>query len=164
MISNEPFWDKTWSRTYVRYNRHHQEIWEYLSDLGLKGKIADLGCGPCVMWKDKDVDLIGVDWSAEALKQAKLNYPKGVYVQAQAHATGLPSGQFDSVIACGLLDLIENWNPVIMEAERLLKGGGIFYATLLNGFSGHDWSKYPKICGNWHLMILKEENDTIKKT
>lgn len=154
------FWNKIWSRKYERYNRHHQEVWDYLNSLDVwRGKVLDLGCGPCVMYENKDIDLTGVDWSEEALKQAKLHYPNGMYIKAYATATGLPSGQFDSVIACGLLDYFNDWTPVIIEARRLLKSGGKFYATLLNGFQGHDWTNYPHITGNWHLVEFSKEDD-----
>src|SRR3990167_11460128 len=152
---DQSFWDKTWSRKYERYTRHHQEIWNYLNSLDVwSGNIIDLGCGPCVMYEGKTVSLTGVDWSKEALEQAKKHYPNGKYVLAEVTNTRLPSNQFDAAIACGLLDLVDDWNPVIMEAKRLLKDGGKFYATLLNGFKGHDWSNYLHVVGNWHLATF----------
>ena len=157
---DKEFWDKTWGRKYERYTRHHQEVWDYLNSLDVwSGNVIDLGCGPCVMYENKKVSLIGVDWSVEALKQARIHYPYGVYIQASASNTGLPTGQFDAIIGCGLLDLIDDWSPVIIEARRLLKPGKKAYFTLLQGFNNHDWSNYPKICGNWHLVVFsKEEN------
>lgn len=145
------FWDKTWSRKYERYNRHHQAIWEAVVSF-IEGKVVDLGCGPCVMYEGKDIDLTGVDWSLEALNQARLHYPKGIYVQASATDSGLPTGQYDTVLMMGLLDYFEDWTPVLTEARRLTKPSGKILGTLLHGFWGHDWSKYPKICGNWHLV------------
>lgn len=120
----------------------------------MKGNVADLGCGPCVMYEGKTVGLVGVDWSAEALKQARLHYPHGVYIQADALSTGLPSGQFDTVVALGLFDYYEDWTPLRREMERLKRPGGAAMATLLNGFQGHDWTQYPHITGNWHLMTF----------
>jgi len=102
------------------------------------------------MYEGKNVKLTGVDSSEEALKQAKLHYPKGSYVCADATATGLPSGKFDTVLMLGLLDYFEDWTPVLKEARRI--GKEKIIATLLNGFRGHDWTMYPKITGNWHLF------------
>jgi len=156
---DKEFWNITWSKRYERYNRHHQEIWSYLHSLDVwRGNIVDLGCGPCVMYEGKTVSLIGVDWSVEALKQARIHYPYGVYIQGDASNTGLPTGQFDTVVSCGLLDYFNDWNPVIIEAKRLLKPGGKFYATLLQGFNNHDWSSYPHIVGNWHLAVFSKED------
>lgn len=143
-------WDVVWGRKYERYNNHHQTIWEAMLPK-MKGKVVDLGCGPCVMYEGKEIDLTGVDWSAEALNQAKLHYPQGVYVQAEAHDSGLPTGSFDTVVALGLLDYFNDWEKIIKEMKRLSNGGAIM-ATLLNGFRGHNWSAYPKICGNWHMI------------
>lgn len=147
------FWDTTWGRKYERYNRHHELIWKAVLPRAA-GKVVDLGCGPCVMYEGKDVDLTGVDWSAEALNQARLHYPQGTYVQADASDSGLPTGQYDTVIMLGLLDYYEDWAPVLKEARRLVKPGGAISGTLLHGFLGHDWSSYPHICGNWHLAEL----------
>lgn len=104
------------------------------------------------MYEGKDVDLTGVDWSAEALNQARQHYPQGTYVQAQAHDSGLPTGSFDTAVALGLLDYYEDWTPIVDEMKRL--SHGYVMATLLNGFRGHDWTAYPQICGNWHLLVL----------
>ena len=117
----------------------------------LEGKIADLGCGPCMIYKGKDVDLTGVDSSEEAINQAKINYPKGNFVVADSRKTGLPSESFDSVIMLGLLDYFEEWEEVLVEARRILKPGGFILATLYNGFQGHDWTEYEHLTGEWYL-------------
>src|SRR3990167_8434334 len=153
------FWDDTWGKPYGRYHRHHQIIWNALAP---SGNIVDLGCGACVMYEGKQVSLVGVDWSAEALLQAKKHYPCGVYIQADVSATGLPTGQFDSVIALGLLDYFDDWIPVYNEMLRLCKPGGKIYATLLNGFQNHIWTEetarqkasiksFRHVCSNWFL-------------
>lgn len=151
-------WDITWKRKHEKYTRNHQIIWNNLDLLeAWQGNIVDLGCGPCVMYENKQVSLIGVDWSVEALKQARIHYPFGTYIHGDASNTGLPTGQFDTIVACGLLDYFDNWDPVIIEARRLLKDGGKFYATLLQSFNNHDWSSYPHIVGNWHLAVFSKE-------
>ena len=117
----------------------------------MKGRVLDLGCGPCVIYKGQDVDLTGVDQSGEALKQAKLNYPNGTYVKADVLSTGLPDNQYDTIIMLGLLDYFEDWGPILNEARRLKKPDGKIVATLLNGYEGHDWTKNPHITSNWYL-------------
>ena len=146
-------WNKTWSRKYERYNRHHQAIWEAVLPF-LRGKVVDLGCGPSVMYEGKNIDLTGVDWSEEGLKQAKLHYPQGKFILAEATDTGLPSCSFDTVIMLGLLDYFDDWEKVLKEARRLMKPGGQIIGTLLHGFNGHDWKSYPHITGNWHFVKI----------
>jgi ubiquinone/menaquinone biosynthesis C-methylase UbiE len=103
------------------------------------------------MYEGKQVSLIGVDWSLEALKAAKKHYPCGVYIQADVRHTGLPTEQFDTVILSGVLDYFKDWQEVLVEARRLRRPRGKILATLLNGFEKHDWTGYPHITGNWHL-------------
>lgn len=146
------FWDKTWSKPYGRYNRHHLEIWSAVFPF-IGGKVADLGCGPCVLYKGKDIDLTGVDQSQEALNRAKEEYPNGKYVLADVRHTGLPSEEFDTVILSGVLDYFDDWNDILKEARRITKNEGHIVGTLLNGFNGHDWSEYPRITSNWHLYL-----------
>src|SRR3990167_8428345 len=105
----------------------------------------------CGMYEGKQVSLIGVDWSQEALRAARKHYPCGVYVQADARHTGLPTEQFDTVILSGLLDYFDDWGEILTEARRLRKFGGKIFGTLLNGFNGHSWIHYPHITSNWHL-------------
>lgn len=132
----------------------------------LQGQIVDLGCGPAVMYEGKQVSLIGIDWSSEALLQARKHYPQGVYIQADVTKTGLPQGQFDTVVMCGLLDYFGDWKPVIDEAKRLVKPEGKIFATLLYGFNKHMWTedlaktkanvvKFKHITGNWYLIEIK---------
>lgn len=108
---------------------------------------------------------MGVDWSAEALLQAKKHYPCGVYIQADVAATGLPSGQFDTIFALGLMDYIDDWTSVYNEMLRLRKPGGKIYITLLNGFKNHIWTEetvrqkipikdFRHACGNWFLIEI----------
>lgn len=156
------YWNKIWSRKYERYNRHHQIIWDAIKP---EGNIVDLGCGPAVMYEGKKVSLIGVDWSEEALKQAKLHYPWGVFILATAGNTGLPSNQFDTVVMLGLLDYFDDWTELLIEARRLLKKNGRIVATLLQGFNGHNWTEdtarqkaniksFGHIAGGWYLIEL----------
>ena len=147
------YWDKTWLRNYDRYDRHHREIWEAVLPY-LKGKVCDLGCGTASMYIGSNFDLIGVDWSKEALNEARLNYPQGNYLCASVTDTCLPEAYFDTVVMFGLLDYFEDWTPVIEEARRIVKPNGIIIGTLLNKFNGHDWEQYPHLIGNWHLIKI----------
>jgi len=146
------FWDKVWSRKYERYNGHHRAIWEAVVPF-LKGRVVDLGCGPAVIYEGTDVDFLGVDSSQEAINQAMIRHPGKQFVVGDATDTRLLEHSFDTVVMLGLLDYFENWDDVLKEARRLVKPGGKIVGTLLHKFNGHDWSKYPHITGNWHLVV-----------
>lgn len=151
-IYSPEFWDVVWSKPYGRYNRHHQKIWDAILPY-LKGKTCDLGCGPCSVYKDKNIDLVGVDQSSIAIQEAKKNYPRGKYIVSDILQTGFVDSFFDTVVMFGVLDYFDNWDDILREARRICKSNGKIIATLLNGFMGHDWSKYKHITGNWHLYI-----------
>jgi SAM-dependent methyltransferase len=151
---DKDFWNVTWSRPYGRYNSHHQKVWEVISPL-VRGKVVDLGCGTCLIYKGKDVNLTGVDFSREGLNQAKINYPKGKYILADALNTGLSSKEYNTCMILGLLDYFENWEDILKEARRLVISGGFIIATLLNGFEGHNWTKYEHLVSNWYLYKEK---------
>lgn len=117
----------------------------------IKGRVLDLGCGPCVLYKDTDIDLTGVDWSEEALKKAKENYPRGTYICSDLLATNLIDKSYDTIVMLGVLDYFEDWELIMKEARRLKRDDGKIIATLLNGFNGHDWTQYKHVTGNWYL-------------
>lgn len=120
----------------------------------LKGKVCDLGCGPAEMYKGTNIDVTGVDFSEEAIREARINYPQGSFLVADARAINLPSGSFDTVIMSGLLDYFDDWADVLKEARRITQKDGIVIGTLLHGYKGHDWSSYPHLTGNWHYKYF----------
>ena len=154
LMWDKNFWNTTWVRSYNRYNRHHKDIWGAVVPF-IRGKVLDLGCGPCVIYKDLDVDLTGVDFSEEAINQAKINYPKGKYLVSDALKTNLPSGEFDTILMLGLLDYYPDWTEIIAEVKRLVKPNGKIFATLLDGFDGHNWKNYKHITSNWYLYEIQ---------
>jgi SAM-dependent methyltransferase len=90
-------------------------------------KILDLGCGEGVLvneYRAKAYDISGVD----------LNFESASVRSASILETGLSSESIDLVLC---LDVIEHLNAedqekAIIEIKRILKPGGIFYATIPN--------------------------------
>jgi len=54
--------------------------------------VLDLGCGPGIIYKDTNVDLTGVDWSEEALKQAKIQLKRHAEFSSASHRFRIKSG------------------------------------------------------------------------
>lgn len=129
-MKKKEFWEDFWSRKYERYNRTHMLPWDGLRPY-LKEKIADLGCGPCMLYKNLDVDLTGVDFSEKAIEEARKNYPQGKFVLADVCDTGLPKNYFDIIILSGILQYFDDWSDVITEAKRIKKPEGKIFATYL---------------------------------
>lgn len=149
------YWDVVWSRKYEKYNRHHKEIWEAVLPF-VEGSVIDMGCGPCVLYEGKNVDLTGLDQSIEALKQAQIHYPQGKYIHGNASKTPFADKSFDTCFMLGLLDYYNDITPVIEEARRITRKRII--ATLLHGFNGHDWTNPPlpviARVGNWVICDI----------
>lgn len=119
-----------------------------------------------MLYKDKNVDLVGIDWSETGLAEAKKNYPQGIYVKAKADDTKIRGSLFDTVVMFGLLDYFDDWTAVVNEAKRLAKPGGDILATLLYGFQDHLWTEelvktktnvtmFKHVCGNWYLIKIE---------
>ena len=149
------FWNKTWSRSYGRYNRHHKEIWDAIVPL-ISGKVIDLGVGTALMYQGQNIDLTGIDWSETGIEEARKNYPQGNFLVQDLRNTNFADKSFDTCILAGILDYFDNWEEVLKEARRITKGNII--ATLLNGFNGHNWNlvKYPiiKKVSNWIIIKI----------
>ncbi len=92
-------------------------------------KILDLGCGSCD-WNREHLDVFGVDLNKNMLEAAKNEHRLTDYKIAEAHDTGLPSETFDIATAFEFLEHMPNYEEVIDEAERLLKPGGYFVASV----------------------------------
>ena len=91
--------------------------------------VVDLGCGTGLStraWSGLAERAIGVEPNPAMLAAAE-SAPGVEFVQAYAHATGLPDGIADIVTCSQSLHWMEPW-PVFAEAARTLRPGGVFAA------------------------------------
>lgn len=135
-------WNIIWSRSYVNYKSHHQVFWEKIRGL-VKGKIVDLACGSSSCFKDFPCDLIGVDFSFEAVKESRKNCPFGYFYQSDIRYTQLTSSHFDTVILTGVVNYYKDLIEIMAEARRLVKPGGIIIITInvIDDFPSRHWDK-----------------------
>ena len=91
-------------------------------------RILDLGCGQgrfAIKLLDAGARVIGVDRSLGMLTRAAQPVPR---VQASAGRLPFSTGSFDVVLAIEVLEHIDRIEPILIEAARCLKPGGVFLA------------------------------------
>jgi SAM-dependent methyltransferase len=96
------------------------------------GLVVDLGCGTGLAtraWADRADDVVGVEPNPRMVERARVatRRPNVRYVEAYAADTGLPGDEVDLVTAYQSFHWMEP-QPVLAEAARLLRTGGIFAA------------------------------------
>jgi SAM-dependent methyltransferase len=94
--------------------------------------LVDLGCGTGLAtraWADQADEIVGVEPNPRMVGQARAatGQPNARYVEAYAADTALPAGEADLVTAYQAFHWMEP-QPVLAEAARLLRTGGVFAA------------------------------------
>ncbi len=94
--------------------------------------VVDLGCGTGLstrVWADRADEAVGVEANPEMVERARraTTAPNVRYVEAYAAETGLPNGAADLVTCSQAFHWMEP-QPVLAEAGRLLRRGGVFAA------------------------------------
>jgi len=96
--------------------------------------VVDLGCGTgelCDVIKKlrPNCAVHGVDYSVEAIKQAKKKNPSNIYEVSDIATTGFEANQFDYVVSTETIEHLEKPEELLREASRLLRINGVFMLT-----------------------------------
>jgi ubiquinone/menaquinone biosynthesis C-methylase UbiE len=100
-------------------------------------RVLELGCGPGIgtlriLRSLEPRELVATDFDAGMIPRAKAyvgrKWSQGGVVFQQADATRLPfaSGEFDAVVAFGVLHHIHEYQKAVREVARVLKNDGAF--------------------------------------
>ena len=100
-------------------------------------RILDIGCGTgefLGVCSEKGISCWGVDVSRWAISEAKsIGGVKLAVWNIEKKKWPFGDNFFDTVCAFDVLEHLKNSDFVMAEAYRVLKGGGIFFATTPNG-------------------------------
>jgi len=94
--------------------------------LGLikKGSILDIGCGPGVYTKElleQGFEVFGIDNSPEMIKKAKTKFPDAFFKVMSVEKMDFADNYFDTSIASGLIEYLDNPAKAIKEIARVSK-------------------------------------------
>ena len=149
----DPYWGKLDPRMVSLYTtgrpRNIHQFWQrcYAEDLrGLMGNMQGTDClelgagrGTTSMYvtsyggKVTMLDLSGAGLAIAKANFAREKLEQPTMIRADARNTHLPSESYDCVYSIGLLEHFDNPQPILMEAERLLRPGGLHFAVIVAG-------------------------------
>ena len=100
-------------------------------------RVLDAGCGAGYGAADLAAvarRVVGADIAPEAVEFARENYRLPNLQFEQASCTALPhaNGSFDLIVAFEVIEHLENWRGLLLEARRLLSPGGQFVVSTPN--------------------------------
>lgn len=102
-------------------------------NIGANKRVLDLGCGAgygsSILLKAGN-EVFGIDISQKAVDYAKTNYPGVNYFCCPADNLPFGNDYFDAVVACEIIEHVQDPKKVLREICRVLKkGGDLFIST-----------------------------------
>jgi 2-polyprenyl-3-methyl-5-hydroxy-6-metoxy-1,4-benzoquinol methylase len=125
--------------------------------------VIDVGCGPGQMFQalrrdlsGYDLKLVGVDWAASAIAQARVNVPAARFFCMDLHSIELTVQELrknDLVLCVEVLEHQEDWIQAMNKLTWLAKPGGHIIITVPNG-AIDDWPGHRQF---WPLEDLRRD-------
>ena len=133
-------------------------------------KVLELGCGTAVMWQNRkippDAEIVLSDFSPLMVQKAKdLLQDSPVFSFRQLDIQDIPysDASFDMVIANHMLYHVPDKDKALAEVRRVLKPGGLFYATTLGEMSLKELSDvYQQLKGKATFSYSKDCSFTLE--
>lgn len=110
-----------------------------LSQMPFEGPVLDIGCGEglfaSILFREK-IDL-GIDPNTMELERARQLGGYAELAQCFGDKIAKPDGAYRTILSNSVLEHIEQLEPVLREAHRLLAPGGRFYMTVPSDLFEH---------------------------
>lgn len=115
----------------------HMARYTFAARLARGKRVLDMGCGAgygSAELAQVAHTVTGIDVAAEAVEFARANYPRPNLEFALASAASLPypDGCFELVVAFEVIEHLENWQDLLLEARRVLAPTGQFIVSTPN--------------------------------
>lgn len=131
-----PVYDSTTAQSSAYRSLQKRSINKFEFEDGDSMLCVGVGTGneiPCLLHRERRIDIVGVDMSERALKRA---YRKGLemgreikLLNMDARKLQFPDESFDKVLCLHVMDFIEDDEEATREILRVLKGRGQFVIT-----------------------------------
>jgi len=112
-----------------------RKIMELLGDLKGK-KVLDAGCASGYLGREMKnagaSEVIGVDISADRIREAKKIFDNAFALDIQEAALPFPDGYFDIVLLAEVIEHLFSPEKAVKEIKRILKSGGEIVVTTPN--------------------------------
>lgn len=121
--------DDLWAEHIARY--------AFAARLAEKARVLDIGCGAgygTAELAQHAQSATGIDISGDAIVYASEHYriPNAAFLAASATAIPFPAASFDLITAFEVIEHLENWHELLIEARRLLRPDGTFLVSTPN--------------------------------
>ncbi len=121
--------DELWAEHIARY--------AFAARLAAQARVLDIGCGTgygTAELAQHAQSAVGIDVSAEAIAYARERYPipNATFVTATATTLPFPPASFDLITAFEVIEHLENWHELLIEARRVLHPSGYFLVSTPN--------------------------------
>lgn len=133
------YWAKFWEereksleeqQQYMEFNFLTKIFHKYLSH---REKILEGGCGTgrwVFYLKEKEYDIIGVEWSKEVVNQVKAWDQNAPIIVGDIFNLDFPDSFFQTYISLGVIEHHENYLMALKEAYRVICNGGYLLCTV----------------------------------
>lgn len=115
-----------------------------------EGSLLDVGCamgGFLCAARDAGYDVSGVEISEFSAQYAKKNFGLNI-TTGTLISSDFSENSFDIITMWDVIEHLDELNPTLLQANRLLKPGGVIFMS-----TGDSGSFYARITGKfWHLL------------
>ena len=118
----------------IRRREEFKIMWPYIARLPKGSRLLDGGCGlgDWVLWFTRaGYPTLGLDVSKVTIEKLRAMFPDMEFAVGDIRATGLPAQSMDAYFSWGTFEHFEEgFGPVVTEAFRVLKPGGLLFTSM----------------------------------